>query len=147
VDLSDESSSRALAPRHDGVETLYSVLQRSSRRGPWRPPETMRLVSVLGSIVLDYREADLPLGVTALDCQVVLGSVEIIVPRDVDLELTGSVLLGSVETRDEADELDASLLGRERLGLPEPGPQEEYERPVLSVHCSGVLGSVEIELA
>lgn len=108
----------------------------------------MRVVSVLGSIVLDYREADLPLGVTAVDCQVILGSVEILVPRDVDLELTGSVLLGSVETRDEAEEIEVSPLVRERLGLPEHDPQEEEsERPVLSVDCSGVLGSVEIKLA
>ena len=29
---------------------------------------------------------------------------------------------------------------------PEPEADEEYERPLLSVDCSGVLGSVEVKL-
>ncbi len=76
------------------------MLGSVTRRGPWEPPETMRLVSVLGSSVLDCRDAELPLGVTEVDCEVFLGSVEVIVPSDVDVELTGSVFLGSVETKE-----------------------------------------------
>ena len=94
-DLPAKPSSGGLAKRHEGVETVYSVLGSVARRGPWEPPEMMWTVSVLGSIVLDYGEADLPLGVTAVDCEAFLGSVEIIVPPDVDVELMGSVFLGS----------------------------------------------------
>ena len=98
-DLPAEPSPRTLAERYEPAETIYSVLGSATRRGPWEPPQTMRTVSVLGSLVLDYRDADLPLGVTEVDCAVFLGSVEIIVPSDVDVELTGSVLLGGVETK------------------------------------------------
>ena len=98
-DLPAKPSSGELAERYEDAETVYSVLRSVTRRGPWEPPETMRLVSVLGSIVLDYRDADLPLGVTEVECEVFLGSVEVIVPPDVDVEPTGSVFLGSVETK------------------------------------------------
>lgn len=106
----------------------------------------MRTVSVLGSIVLDYRDADLPLGVTEVDCAVFLGSVEIIVPSDVDVELTGSIFLGSVETKGGKDRRNWLRRARERLVGEGPEPEGEYERPLLSVDCSGVLGNVEVKL-
>ena len=145
-DLPANPSPSELAERHEHAETLYSVLGSTSRSGPWNPPETMRAVSVLGHIVLDYGEADLPLGVTELDCQVFFGSVDIIVPSGVDVELTGSVFLGSVETTSEGRGRSWLRRVRERLAGQEPQPEEEYERPLLSVDCSGVAGSVEVEL-
>ena len=145
-DLPAKPSSGALAERHEDTETVYSVLGSTARGGRWEPPEAMRTVSVLGHIVLDYREADLPLGVTEVDCQVFLGSIEIIVPSDVDVELTGSVFLGSVETRSGEERRNWLRRARERLVGKESGPEEDYERPLLSVDCSGALGSVEVEL-
>ena len=145
-DLPAKPSSGALAKRYEDAETVYSVLASTARRGPWGPPETMRTVSVLGSIVLDYRDADLPLGVTEVDCQVFLGSVEIVVPSDVDVELTGSVILGSVETESGEGRLGWLRRVRERLVGKEPEPPEEYERPLLSVDCAGLMGSVEVSL-
>ena len=145
-DLPAKPSSGALAKRYQDAETVYSVLGSTTRRGPWEPPETMRAVSVLGSTVLDYRDADLPLGVTEVDCAVFLGSVEIIVPSDVDVELTGSVFLGSVETKGGKDRRNWLRRARERLVGQEPEPEGEYERPLLSVDCSGVMGSVAVTL-
>ena len=145
-DLPTKPSSGALAKRYQDAETVYSVLGSITRRERWAPPETMRTVSALGSIVLDYRDADLPLGVTAVDCQVFLGSVEIVVPSDVDVELTGSVFLGSVETKSGKGRRNWLRRARERLVGQEPEPKEEYERPLLSVDCSGVMGSVEVKL-
>ena len=145
-DLPAKASPGELAERFEHAETLYSVLGTTSRGGRWNPPETMRTVSVLGHIVLDYGEADLPLGVTELDCQVYLGSVEIIVPSGVDVELTGSVFLGTVETTSDAGGRSWLRRVRERLVGQDPEPEEEYERPLLSVDCSGVMGSVEVKL-
>lgn len=103
-------------------------------------------VSVLGSIVLDYRHADLPLGVTSLDCVVYLGSVEIVVPPDVDVELTGSVLLGSVDAKAERSRRDWLRRAKEHL-LGEGDPRGgDDERPLLSIDCSGFLGSVAVRV-
>jgi hypothetical protein len=145
-DLPAKPSSGSLINRYADAETVYSVLRSVTRLGAWEPPETMRLVSVMGHIALDYRDADLPLGVTAVDCEVFLGSVEIVVPPDVDVELTGSVFLGSVETKGGTGRLNWLRRARERLVGQEPEPEDECERPLLSVDCSGVMGSVEVKL-
>jgi predicted membrane protein len=139
-DLPAKRSSGPLARRYEDGETVYAVLGSTALR-PWEPPATIRLVSVMGSIVLDYREADLPLDVTAVDCDVFLGSVEIIVPPDVDVELTGSVFLGSVET------LGVGRLEPRHAAAGDGAEPEQYERPLLSVDCSGVMGSVEVKRA
>lgn len=123
--------------------TVFAVLQSRVWRGPWSPPPWMHVMSVLGSVVLDYRDAELLLGETALRCDVVLGSVEILVPPDVDVEVTGAVVLGSVETRDADEDLDALPPGARPA---EPDAEPEGERPLLHVHCAGALGSVTIRL-
>jgi len=148
-DLPTKRSPAALTRPEEDDETVYSVLRTVSRLGPWEPPETMRLVSVLGSIVLDYGEADLPLGVTEVECEVYLGSIEIIVPPDVDVELTGSVVLGSVETKGGRHRSRWRRKAREVLLGESPEEAEERdddERPLLSIHSSGALGSVEVKL-
>jgi hypothetical protein len=145
-DLPVKPPSGVPTDHYDDTESVYAVLGNVARRERWEPPETMRALSVLGSIVLDYRGADLPLGVTALDCQVFLGSVKIIVPSDVDVELTGSILLGSVETKGSKSRLTWLRRAREQLVGPDPEPDDDYERPLLSVDCSGIMGSVEIKL-
>jgi hypothetical protein len=145
-DLRAKSSSGEVAERFEPAETAYSVLGSTARRGPWEPPERMRAIAVLGSTVLDYREADLPLGVTEVDCAVFLGTVEIVVPTDVDVEVTGSIILGSVETKSGKRRRNWLRRAQERLTGRELEREEEYERPLLSVDCSGALGSVEVKL-
>lgn len=131
--------------RYADSPTLYSVLGSVTRRDCWVPPESMQAVSVLGSIVLDYRNADLPLGVTILDCVVYLGSVEIVVPPDVDVELTGSVLLGSVDAKAEPSRRHWLRRAKERL-LGEGDDRDPEERPLLSIDCAGFLGSVVVRV-
>jgi hypothetical protein len=145
--LPTKRPSGALTARDDDAETVYSVLQSVTRLGAWDPPETMRLVSVLGNIVLDYRDADLPLGVTTVECEVYLGNIEIIVPPDVDIELEGSVFLGNVDAKDSAPEKHLERLPRDAGGDGEPDPHEddEDEWPVLVIDCSGLMGNVEVK--
>jgi len=145
-DLPAKRSPAALTRPYEDDQTVYSVLRSISRLGPWEPPETMQLVSLMGSIVLDYREADLPLGITELECQVYAGSIEIIVPPDVDVELTGSVFLGSVETKNEGRGRWRRKAREVLLGeSPEEEAEDETERPLLAVHCTGAMGSIEVK--
>lgn len=139
-------SFRALGRRDDDAERVTSVLGSITRSGSWEPPEVMRALSVLGHIVLDYRDAELPPGVTMLTCDVLLGSVEVLVPPEVDVELSGSVVLGSVETKDDLDRLEAPPHLAERLAERDVAGDDEPERPLLCIECRGALGSVEVKL-
>lgn len=115
----------------DDAKTAVAVLNSTALRVTWEPPELQQVVSVLGNVVVDYRDADIPLGVTGVDCAVYLGNVEILVPEDVDVELTGTVFLGNVELKG----------GRRRRD------DESEERPLLSIDCSGLMGSVLVKLS
>jgi hypothetical protein len=75
----------------DDAKTTLAVLNSTALRVTWEPAELQQVVSVLGNVVVDYRDADIPLGVTGIDCAVYLGNVEILVPDDIDVEIGGTV--------------------------------------------------------
>ena len=120
-----------VATRVDDAKTAVAVLNSTALRVTWEPPELQQVVSVLGNVVVDYRDADFPLGITGIDCSVYLGNVEILVPEDVDVELSGTVFLGNVETKGG---------GRRR-------DDDSDERPLLSIDCSGLMGNVVVKLS
>lgn len=133
--MSDVPSKRphaGVTTRVDDGDSITAVLGSRSVHVTWQPPELQQVVSVLGNVVLDYRDADLPLGITGVDCAVYLGNVEILVPEDVDVEITGSVFLGNLETKG-------------RRG-PAPSDDDGDERPLLCIDCSGLMGSVVVRL-
>jgi predicted membrane protein len=120
-----------VATRIDDAKTAIAVLNSTALRVTWEPPELQQVVSVLGNVVVDYRDADIPLGVTGVDCAVYLGNVEILIPEDVDVEISGTIFLGSVETKG----------GR---GLRR---EDSEERPLVSIDCSGLMGNVTVRLS
>jgi predicted membrane protein len=81
-----------------------------------------------------------------LDCVVYLGSVEIVVPPDVDVELTGSVLLGSVDAKSQPSRSNWIRRAKQRLLGEGDERDSDDERPLLSIDCSGFLGSVSVRV-
>jgi hypothetical protein len=120
-------SNALLVPSHAAPEErALAVLGSLVRRGEWRPPRSMHVVSVMGSVELDFREALLPTGVTDVDVFTLMGSVVIFVPPTLAVEMTGGAVLGSFEHASRAPV------------TPDP------ERPILRVRGVAVMGSVEI---
>ena len=95
---------------HDEVSHAVAILGSSSRKGRWTPPGTLRAFSLLGSVNLDFREADL-LDETDVDVFALLGSVNIIVPPSVDVDVSGIGFLGDFAgASNNARDLDAPLI-------------------------------------
>jgi uncharacterized protein DUF1707 len=101
-----------------------ALLSSIERRGRWRLAARNHFSAILGSIALDLREAVLPGPVIEIEARAVLGSVVVIVPEGVEVELTGGGALSSENLRVE--------------GTPPEGA------PRIRIRHSGVLGSVEI---
>lgn len=78
-------------------QTVLSLLGSTSRKGKWKPPSTMYVISILGGCEVDFRDADLQPGVTTISALGFLGGVELIVPPNVDVEVNGIGLLGSFD--------------------------------------------------
>lgn len=105
---------------------LVAFLSSSTRRGRWALPRQMRVASVLGSVELDLREADLASGVSEIEVFALFGSVEITVPVGVRVECVGQAMLGNFESQ---------LIGI--LELP-------ADAPTLRIRGTAYLSSVEV---
>jgi len=66
-----------------------------SGRGPWRPSRKVRSVAILGSTELDFRQAELPEGVTEVELFSLFGTNNLIVTSNTPVTLTGLSLMGT----------------------------------------------------
>jgi uncharacterized protein DUF1707/cell wall-active antibiotic response 4TMS protein YvqF len=111
------------APTHE-IERQRALMSSIERRGRWRLAPRSRFSAILGSMTLDMREAVLPGPEIGIEVRSVLGSVVVIVPEGVQVELTGNGALSSQNLRVE--------------GVPPEGA------PLIRIRHSGALGSLEI---
>lgn len=132
-------------------ENVVAVLSGARRVGDWMPPENLRAIAVLGNVRIDLRHADLPPGVTRIEAWALLGSVEILVPGHVEVDVNGSALLGSIEHTSKSTgsvrRILDGVLGRsaydDDLGNAED-PDEEP--PLIEVVGQAFLGSVFVKV-
>ncbi len=85
----------AVRPAREPVRTSVAVLSSVDRRGFWRVGEQSSVVAVMGSCKLDLRGALIAGPVTTIEAVVVMGSLEVIVPEGVEVELEGGSFMGS----------------------------------------------------
>jgi hypothetical protein len=97
-ELGIASSNRAAA-RGGRVSNTLAVLGSAQRSGFWRLAEESRVVAILGSCKIDLRSARISAAVTTLEVSAVLGSIDVIVPAGVEVDLEVHALLGSRDMR------------------------------------------------
>ncbi len=105
-------------------ESMLAIFGSDTRRGKWAVPGEMRARSVFGSCEIDMRHALLQQRVTTINAVVVFGSLEVVVPEGVEVQLRGTAIFGSKESRAPA--------------TAPPGA------PVLVINAMAVFGSVEV---
>lgn len=132
-------------------ETISAVFSSTARRGEWLPAEDVRVRALFGNVKLDFTDALLAPGVTTLETFALFGSVEILVPADLEVELAASAVLGSVEQRDSggrvgrfiADQI-RRVTGQEPRRTYDPDPDDE--NPVLRIEGHAVFGSIIVRV-
>lgn len=77
------------------AEELRVVLAERRFAGPWAPPAQLELVTVLGTTVLDLRQARLA-ATCEIDCTAVLAQVQVLLPPRVRLESRLSAFMATV---------------------------------------------------
>ncbi len=81
-------------------DTFIAILSGAERKGVWKPPRQMKIMSVLGGVDLDYTQAVIPPGVSEIEVFALLGGVDIKVPEGVNVESSGvSAILGGVDNK------------------------------------------------
>lgn len=76
------------------ARSIVSVFGSSSRSGVWKPSSRVNIVSVLGGCEVDFRQALLEPGVTSVQVVGVLGTVGVVVPSDISVEVIGTGIMG-----------------------------------------------------
>ncbi len=133
----DEEPSASMVPRAEARQAAIAIGGRRSRRvlsilsdikrkGTWRVPKRLRAVAVMGSLSLDFREAQLEPGVTKVRVRAVGGEIAIIVPPHLRVECDGRAILGAF------DAMDQNTGGR------------DPDAPLLRITGVAIIGSVEI---
>ncbi|NNM32322.1 MAG: DUF1707 and DUF2154 domain-containing protein [Gemmatimonadetes bacterium] len=127
TDLQKPVAASVPSSRVRAYDRTLSIFSETKRQGRWIPAKETQAISVLGSTVIDLREALLGPGETVIKCYTVLGSVEIIAPEGLYVECGGSAFLGSFERQENSP------------------VSSRPDAPVVRVDGFSVLGSVEIE--
>jgi len=79
------------------MSELKVFMSSVERCGAWEVPQHLDVRVKLGNAELDLREAQLAEGTTTFDVDVNLGNLEIILPRDLAVEVDVSAFAGNVE--------------------------------------------------
>ncbi|HTL34995.1 MAG TPA: DUF1707 domain-containing protein [Kofleriaceae bacterium] len=115
-DLVPSATTTALVPAQR-MRIMFGAIEKV---GPWAVPQQLRARVLAGSLELDLREARLSPGITTIEVDVTMGSVEVIVPPGFQVDVDASSFLGSVEERTEpvsgAPASIVRVVGRVKLG-------------------------------
>lgn len=85
------------------AENYFSLLGSNNQKGAWDVPAQMDVVAVLGSQVLDFREARFPRKIVRIKAFTFMGSIELKLPKGVQVSTSGVPILGSIENKVDSD--------------------------------------------
>ncbi|MER7759521.1 DUF1707 domain-containing protein [Streptomyces sp. NPDC097619] len=80
-----------------GSAVGVAVLGAFERKGTWTVPSRFQAVAFWGAGVLDLREARFEAREVVINCVAVMGSVEIVVPPGVEVDMRGVGIMGAFE--------------------------------------------------
>lgn len=78
-------------------QTVVAMMGGVERKGRWVVPSSLRVHCIMGGVSLDFREANLAPGVSEILITCLMGGVEVIVPPNVAVDLSGSAILGGFD--------------------------------------------------
>lgn len=76
---------------------VAAIMGGATRKGHWTPARTNYAFALMGGTELDFREAELPPGVTEVQVLTIMGGVDIIVPPGVNVESHGIGIMGGFD--------------------------------------------------
>ncbi len=128
------------APRPTGAPTGYlpensvvSVFGSASRKGSWLVPAELTVLSVFGDATIDLTGAILSGMTTELRCNAVFGSVKVIVPDALHVDVSGVGILGEYQSKDKRK-------GQDKRRTPAPNA------PQIRLTGIALFGSVDIRI-
>jgi hypothetical protein len=114
-------------PAGDTHPTSVAIMGDCKRRGVWTVPETHTAFSLMGSVLLDLREATLSSHETVINANAVMGDVKVYVGADTRVVVDGTPIMG--DYGQDRDKVAAEL---------------RPDSPVVRVRGVALMGSVKV---
>lgn len=111
-----------------GHASSTAILGECKRQGVWAVPEHHSAFALMGSVVLDFRQAQLEAHETQINASTIMGEVKIIVPAHYNVVIDGTPIMG--EFGHGKDKTPAAI-----------GP----DSPTLRVRGMAMMGSVTVQ--
>lgn len=128
--------------RLDGRRPVAGIFTKDGRSGHWVVPENVPVVVVCGEVELDMRDALLQSGRTVVYATVIFGTLHVIVPEGVVVEMSGNSMLTRKVTRSYrpagARASGGVVQGQVVGGAPVPG------QTVVELRTMGVFGTIRV---
>src|SRR5438270_1066563 len=87
------------APAGPATPWVVGILGSTKRSGRWRVGHELHAVSVMGECKIDLREGIIDAPLIVVDALAIFGTVEVIVPEGVHVDLQGLAIMGSKTLR------------------------------------------------
>ncbi len=78
-------------------QVIVGLMGGATRRGRWAPAQESTAVGIMGGVLLDFREAQLPPGETVVHAFAFWGGVSIVVPPGLDVSVGGVGIMGGFD--------------------------------------------------
>lgn len=104
-----------------------AIMAECKRRGPWQVPEQHAAFALMGSVIIDLREARLSSRETTINASAVMGEVQVLVPAHFNVIVDGTPIMGDYGQ------------GKDKIPA-EIGP----DSPTIRVKGMALMGSVSV---
>lgn len=110
-----------------GRSWFVAIMASTSRRGRWILRPSTHALAVMGECVVDLRQAEVESSHSHIMAVAVMGSVRILVPEGIDVDIGGVAIMGTKDLLGGQSQLD-------------PGS------PTLRVTCVAIMGEVQVRV-
>ena len=115
---------RQVTGLRDSEKRYLAMFSEVKKEGAWRAPTLAKVRAIMGGVVLDLREADIPPDGMEIDAECIMGEIKILLPLGVGAEVDCTAIMGEV-------------VDRTQKGTP--------GLPVVRVHGAATMGTIRVE--
>jgi hypothetical protein len=125
ADLGEHTAVSTLGVPRSGTSWFVGIMSSAVRKGRWVLQPASHALAVMGDCLLDLREAEVAGSYSHIRAVAVMGSVRIIVPEGIDVDIDGIAIMGAKTLR---------------IGSARPLPGS----PIIRVTAVALLGEVSV---
>jgi hypothetical protein len=85
-----------------GEKRFVAIMSEVCKEGAWTPTPVIVANTIMGSLVLDFREAPIPIGGVDIYTDVIMGELKVILPPGLPADVDCSTFMGTVKDKSKA---------------------------------------------